>query len=512
MKTSDRVIINTGYLYAKMAITMFISLYTTRLILNSLGVSDFGIFNVVGGAIAMLGFLNAAMASATQRFINYAEGEGDDAKQIGIFNVSIVLHLLIALFTGIILLVAGYYFFHGVLNISHDRVPAAQVVYGCLIVSTMLTVMAVPYDAVINAHENMLYYAIVGVVESLLKLSVAFAVVYTASDKLVVYGILMACIPLVTLSIMCIYCHTHYAECVISVRKYYRRSLMKEMTSFAGWNFLATAASMIGNYGQGIIMNNFFGTALNAAQGVAGQLNGQLQVLSFNFMKAVSPVMGKSAGANDMELMRKSMHESARISSLLYLVVTIPVFVYAPYIMKIWLVNVPEWTVAFIRCMFIMNFIECLFIPISKAIYSDGRIKSLVWLDVVVNILPLFVVPIFFYMGSSPLVMYYILICVRVFLLVGLMSVGWNLGIVSVSYYLRNVLLPMLVFSTFLLVILFVIGGVYHCDNLIALLVSLCIYAIVFIVLLTFVVTKYERQLIKSLCTMMRGKLLDRFE
>ena len=176
--TANRVVKNTGFLYAKMGITMFISLYTTRLILNSLGAADFGIFNIVGGAIAMLGFLNAAMAGATQRFMSYSEGEGNKKKQKSIFNISILLHFFIALAAGIALLIAGYFFFNGILNIPADRIFAAKVVYGSLIVSTMFTVMSVPYDAVLNAHENMKYYAIIGIIESLLKLSVALIVVY----------------------------------------------------------------------------------------------------------------------------------------------------------------------------------------------------------------------------------------------------------------------------------------------------------------------------------------------
>ena len=168
MSTANRVIKNTGYLYAKMGVTMFISLYTTRLILNSLGATDFGIFNIVGGAIAMLGFLNAAMASATQRFMSYTEGEGNKEKQKSIFNVSVVLHLLISLLVGVVLLIAGYFFFNGILNIPSDRIFAAQVVYGSLIVSTMFTVMTVPYDAVLNAHENMLYYSIVRTYQALM--------------------------------------------------------------------------------------------------------------------------------------------------------------------------------------------------------------------------------------------------------------------------------------------------------------------------------------------------------
>ena len=258
MSTANRVIKNTGFLYAKMGITMFISLYTTRLILNSLGASDFGIFNIVGGAISMLGFLNAAIASATQRFMSYSEGEGNREKQKSIFNVSFILHLGISIIVGISLLIAGYFFFNGILNIPQNRILAAKVVYGSLIISTMFTVMTVPYDAAMNAHENMKYYAVIGVFEAILKLAVAF--------------VLMSCIPLITLTIIRFYCHRHYIECIIAPYKYWDKNLIKEMTSFAGWNFINSATSMVSTYGQNIILNIFFNTTINAAFSIANHV------------------------------------------------------------------------------------------------------------------------------------------------------------------------------------------------------------------------------------------------
>ena len=302
-QTANRVIKNTGYLYAKMAITMFVSLYTTRLILNSLGASDFGIYNIVGGAIAMLGFLNVAMASATQRFMSYSEGEGNKEKQKNIFNISCILHFCISIIIALILLAAGWFFFHGILNIPADRVSAAQVVYCSLIVSTVFTVMNVPYDAVMNAHENMRYYAVVGIIESFLKLAVAFACVYAKGDKLIVYGVLMAAIPFITLTIMKVYCHRHYKECVINPRKFYDKKLMREMTSFAGWSLAGSMGGILGNYGNGIVLNSFFGTILNAALGIANQLNGMLMVFSNSMLKALAPVIVKTEGGGEHEKM-----------------------------------------------------------------------------------------------------------------------------------------------------------------------------------------------------------------
>ena len=228
--------------------------------------------------------------------MSYAEGEGNLLKKKKVFNVSIVLHAGVALATGIILLIAMYPFFHGVLNIPSERVFAAKIIYLCTLLSTLLTIVNVPYDAIMNAHENMLYYSLVGIFESLLKLLVAFACVYTSSDKLILYGILMALIPFITLSIMKIYCHRKYEECVFGLHRYWDVSLVKQITSFFSWNFLTAISSLASFYGTSLVLNHFFGTVLNAAQGIANQVNGQLSNFSLNLMKAANPLIVISAG------------------------------------------------------------------------------------------------------------------------------------------------------------------------------------------------------------------------
>ena len=445
MSTATRVIKNTGYLYAKMGITMFISLYTTRLILNSLGASDFGIFNIVGGAIAMLGFLNAAMASATQRFMSYSEGEGNKEKQKSIFNVSLVLHFGIAFAVGLALVIAGYFFFNGILNIPEERTFAAQVVYGSLIVSTMFTVMTVPYDAAMNAHENMKYYAIVGILESLLKLAVAFACVYTVHDKLIVYGSLMACIPLVTLTIMRVYCHKHYEECTIRIRKYWDRGLMKEMTGFAGWSFLGSASSLIGNYGNGLVLNHFFGAMLNAAQGVANQLNGILLVFTNNMLKALNPVITKTEGAGNRKKMLETTATGSKFSFYMLAVFAIPAITEMPYLLGLWLKSVPQWAVIFAQLQLVRTLIEQTTITLGTSLSAEGRIKRINQMTSIINLLPVILIFILFSYGCSPIYMYVVNISIFGILLsvskVYFMKTHCGM---TYGYYLRKILFPIL--------------------------------------------------------------------
>ena len=499
--TANRVIKNTGFLYAKMCITMFISLYTTRLILNSLGASDFGIFNIVGGAIAMLGFLNAAMASATQRFMSYAEGEGIKNKQKSIFNVSFVLHILISLLVGTALLVAGYFFFNGILNIPHNRIFAAQVVYGSLIISTMFTVVIVPYDAVMNAHENMLYYAIVGIIESFLKLAVAFACLYTTTDKLIVYGILMACIPLVTLTIMCVYCHKRYEECIIKPKRYFDQGLMKEMTSFAGWNFLGNASSMIGNYGQGIILNSFFGTVLNAAQGIAAQINGQIQVLASNMLKALNPVLGKSAGANNKELLLKSTLLGAKYSTALYTMIALPIIIETSNILQLWLHQVPEWTIIFVRIQLIRSFIEFQFCTLPSTISASGKIRKYSIWSSICNFLQLPLIYLCFYIGLPPYSMYFVaIICGNLVVYVGAFYYIQQLYHLSLYTFIKEVLKPIYFTTVVTMVPIYCIKYIMQIHSIILLFIYLFLSIVIFILFFYFIgFNKKKKKMIQIL-------------
>lgn len=436
--TAKRVLKNTGFLYMKMGITMFISLWTTRLILNSLGASDFGIFGVVGGAISLLGFLNSTMASATQRFMNYAEGEGNFLKQKEIFNISLVIHFVVACIFGIILFVAAYIFFNGVLNIPADRMFAAKIVYGSMVLSTMFTVMSVPYDATINAHENMKYYAVIGIFESFLKLAVAFATVYTLKDRLVVYGILMACIPFITLTILRFYCHRHYKECSIHLRKYWNRNVYKEMISFAGWNFLGSMSSMVGNYSLGLVLNMFFGPILNAAQAIATRINGMLMLFSSNMLKALNPLIAKSEGGGERQRMLQVSAIGNKYSFFLLAIFAIPVIIEMPYILQIWLKKVPEWAVVFARLQLFYTLILQTTAVFHTSIAAQGDIASYNKTVFFLDFVPVIMVYILFKHGFSPISMY----------VVNILVFGMGKALLKVYYMKRNCKMPYSFFLT----------------------------------------------------------------
>lgn len=499
MSTTTRVIKNTGFLYVKMGITVFISLYTTRLILASLGASDFGVFNIVGGAITMLGFLNSTMANATQRFMSYAEGANDLLKKKQVFNVSMVLHIGVAFLTGLILLAAMYPLFNGIFNIQQDRIFAAEVIYLSLVVSTMFTIVNVPYDAVMNAHENMLYYALIGIFEALLKLIVAFACVYTTSDKLIVYGILMAIIPFITLTIMKIYCHRKYEECFIGFKKYWSRGLVKDIASFSGWNFLTAISSLASYYGSGLVLNHFFGTILNAAQGIANQVNGQMSTFSLNLMKAVNPVIVKRAGAQDVEAMNKATLASGKYSTLLIVFFAIPFMLEMHYVLNVWLKDVPEWTSLFCCLQLVITIICQMASSAATSVYAQGNIKWYAIYKSVMNVVPIIATYIAYIFGGAPYWLYIAMITIW--------AIGGNIVIIryankvsnlKIIAFFREIVFPVISVVILMLALgylpqLLMVEGFYR------LIVSCVITSLVFIFMIWWrIFTNKERQMVND--------------
>ncbi len=470
MQAIHRVATNTGILYLRMAITVFISLYATRLVLTALGVENFGLYNLVGGVIAMLGFLNASMAGATQRFMSFAQGEGDVAKVKRIFNMSTLLHIGIALIVVFVFEIVGYFFFDGVLNIAIDRIATAKLVYQFMVISTLFTIISVPYEAVITSHENMLFYAILGVVESVLKLTIALYItygtldlpvglsisaeqthiIYSTFDNLIVYGLLMTVLTILMLLIRRIYCHRKYAECEIRFIKNYDKKLLKQMTSFAGWSLLGSATSMLTFYGQGMVLNMFFGTVVNAAQGIAAQISGQLGAFATTLIKALNPMIDKNEGGGDRVLMLKAAMMGSKVSFFLLIAFYIPFLIEMPFILKLWLKEVPDYTVLFCQLLLIRNLIEQLFIPLKSAIAAVGDIKGYQISEALLLLFPLPISYFLFKFNYPPNTIYVVFIAYSL-LLSGVILYFAKLKCqLSVTLFFRNVISRCL--SSFILV------------------------------------------------------------
>lgn len=453
MSTASRAIKNSFWLYFKMGINIFISLYSTRIILIALGEADFGIFNVIGGSIAMLGFLNSTMANATQRFMSYAEGKGEEVSKIKIFNISIILHFGIAICTIILLLCLMPILFNSIFSIPIEKIGTAKIVYLSLIFSTILTIINVPYDALLNAHENMLYYALIGILESIIKLGIALLCLVYDGDRLLLYCFLMSILPLVTFTGMRIYCHRHYSECVIALRKYWDNKIVKSIFKFCSWNLLTAITYMFTNQGLSVVLNHFFGAILNAAQGIANQVNGQLSSLANNLMKAVNPIIVKRTANSSSDQISTVTYSSAKLSTLLILLFAVPVSIKCKYILSIWLEIVPDWTVIFCQFQLIQTVIVQIASPLSTVIYGVGNIKYYAIWKSIMNIIPLVISIITFSIGWEP---YWLYIPLIIFMGFGgnwviIYYCNKNCGL-SISKFMKEAVLPIVKISVVMVV------------------------------------------------------------
>lgn len=455
---SNKIIKNVGFLYLKMGVTVFLSLYTTRLVLNSLGEVDFGIFNVVGGVIAMLSFINNSMASVTQRFMSYSEGEGDIEKKRKIFNVSIVLHLIIGIVTCIGFILLSSIFFNSILNIPFDRMHAAEVVYAGLIVSTVFSMFSVPYEAVINAHEDMGYYAVMGIVESLMRLGIAFLITLSFPDKLIIYGLLMPMVTICSLVIMRIFCHHRYAECIIRIRQYTDLSLLKSMAKFAGWSLLGVSSSMCGYYGGSIVLNHFFGAVINTASGIATQISGQMLSLTNNMLKAINPVIAVNEGHGDRNQMINLSLRGCRFSYYLLAIFAIPAIVKMPEILSFWLSDVPTWAVSFTRLITIKNLIEQSTLVLGTSMLAIGNISKFNSITSIINLTPIVFAIFLFHNGAPPntiyilqMIAYGIIVCaLRIFFMKKYSGMTYLTYFREVAYPILKVTIISILFSVLL--------------------------------------------------------------
>ena len=375
MKSANRVVMNTGFLYGKLLITIIISLYSTRLVLHALGETNYGIFALVGGVIAMLSFLNGAMSVTTQRYLSFYLGGHNDSKLKSVFSLSVLLHLVIGLIIVLLLELGGILLFNGILNIPVERLGTAKVVFHFMVVSMFFTINAVPYDASINAHENFLLDALMGIFESFVKLGIAIWLFYAKVDKLILYGLLIAGLTILIRIIKSTYCYFKYQECHVHLNSHFNFVLLKEMFSFAGWSIFGSFCSIIRNQGLAVVLNMFYGIVINAAYGVANQVNSNLNHFSTNMIRALYPQIVKSEGSGDRERMLRFAMLASKVSFFLLAFFAIPLIIEMPYILNIWLKKVPENTIIFCQLIIILSLIQQLTVGLMAAITSVGKIK-----------------------------------------------------------------------------------------------------------------------------------------
>ena len=325
MRSSTRLIVNTGAQYLRTIINIVLSLYSTRLILHALGIEDYGVYTLIAGVVSMLAFMTNAMVSTTQRFMSYHQTKSTLATQQIIFGNSIIMHLLFGVVVLLLLEVIGLFLFDGFLNIVPARISAAKIVYQCAIAMILCSFMTAPFKALLISHENLVYISIIDILDGILKVGVALVLLALNQDKLILYGYLMISIYLLNLFAFLIYDGIKYQECVLPKIKNFNKEYLKSMSSYVGWQLYSTGCVIGRTQGTAIILNRFFGTVINAAFGIALQLSGAVNFISSALVTAINPQIVKAEGSGNRKKMFELAEVASKFSFLLLAMVVIPI-------------------------------------------------------------------------------------------------------------------------------------------------------------------------------------------
>lgn len=424
-----------------MILVMAATLFTTRIVLKNLGVEDYGIYNVVAGVVTMFAFLNSSMAGATQRFLSFELGINDERRVNLVFCHSVIIHIIIG---AIIILLAetiGLWFVHNKLTIPDDRFEAAMWVYQIAILSFVFNVINVPYQASIIAHEKMDIYAWVSILDVLLKLGIAYIISVSPYDKLVSYSFLILLTAIVMFMFYMIYSKHHFKEChfqfVMDKRKF------KEMFSFAGWNIIGNMAFTLRTQGSNILLNMFFGPAVNAARGVAHQVDSAVEQFVGNFQTASNPQIVKNYALEEYSETSRLVCQCSKFSFYLILLLALPIIFQVDYILSIWLSEVPEYTPIFVQLILLNGIIDSISKALKTYVKATGKVKWYMIIQGGFYLLALPIIYIFLKLGFSP-VSSIIVLVVFTFLgtflrLVLIKSVAKGF---SILFYIKEVLLP----------------------------------------------------------------------
>lgn len=371
---NKRIAKNTLLLYMRMLFLMLVSLYTSRVILNALGIEDYGIYNVVAGVVTMFSVLSASLSSAISRFLAFELGKGNDERLNKLFSTSVTIQIIIAIIIIILAETVGLWFINEKLTIPDYRMSAANWCYQFSIITFTINLIYIPFNAAIIAHEKMSAFAYISIYEALGKLAVAWCIVINPFDRLIFFAAMITMIALILCYTYFYYCRHHFEEC--KYRLYYDHTLLKQMFGFAGWNFIGVSASILRDQGGNIVINLFCGPAVNAARGITTKVNSAINGFVQNFMIALNPQIIKSYASDNRDYMMSLIHRGARFSFYLLLLLSLPVFVKTDFILTLWLKIVPEHTSTFVRLILVFTLHESLSYPLVTAMLATGNIRN----------------------------------------------------------------------------------------------------------------------------------------
>jgi len=514
MTTTDNgggklIIKNTFYLYLNVAITSVLSLLSTRWILSALGVVDFGIYNLISGVVALLLFLNSSMAAATQRFMGFCIGEGIKDKIYKVFSCSFILHLAIAVIVVILLETVGALLLHYVLNIPQSRIFSASILYQAVVVCTVLSIVSVPYDASINAHEHMFALALINICSSILTFIFAISLQYIDSDRLIFYGMTLVIVKFSLLVSKWYYCYRKYEECKKPHVSSIDRDLLKEMSTFASWNLFGTISGACRSHGMSILLNYVFGVVINSAYGIAQQINSYLNYFTASIINAFRPQIMKSEGASEHGRMQYLSFLSSKITTLVLIFSTVPIITNMEWILSLWLKEVPQYTCIFCQLYIVIAIIYQMTYGLQMAIESTGKIRKLQMVVGSMHIVPLLVgIVMYCFYKFPPESMFILMIVEELIDAILRVSIGSKIVKFPFLYYIKCIILPLT--CLFILDFILLNNIINHCIQTGFLRVGLSfVISTMFVILVSYWIlfNRQDRQYVNRVIFKVLGKI-----
>ena len=487
---------NTLFLYFRSIIILGISLYTSRVVLDVIGVEDYGVYNLVGGIVTMFAMISSTIASASQRFITFAIGENKLEQLVKVFSTSVMLHIIIACACVFILEVLGLYFINNQLNIPFGRLDAAVWVLHFSILALFFNILSVPFNALIVAHEKMNVFAYISLLEAGLKLSIVFLVAQAGYDKLIFYSILVSLVAILIVFIYFVYSRKMFIE-ARSFSLKFDRETFKNMFAFSGWNLLGNGSLVLRNQGVDMILNVFYGVTVNAAKGISNQVQNAVTMFVSNFITALNPQLTKSIASNDIQRRDFLILQGGRLSFYLYSMFIIPLLIVVPQVLSLWLVDVPEYTIEFVRWLLLYSLLDSLSRLLITSILANGKIRNY---EITVSAVKLLAMPLVYFilafLYNDVLVGVWVNMALEVVCLIIRLAYMRNLLHFDVAKYVKDVIARCLLIFIFACGINFLFA--HYITNNIFVFVPICI-VICGIIILCFGLEEPERTWLLSI-------------
>lgn len=501
---NNRIAKNTIFLYVRMFFVLIVSLYTSRVVLNTLGVSDFGVYNVVGGFVSLFGFLNSTLSSSMSRFFNYEGGQRGEEGVREVYTAGFWIHVLLAVVVLILLETFGLWYINNVMVVPDDRLHAANILFQYSIFSMTLVILEIPYTSAIMSYERMDFYALVSIIDVVIKLLIVLALPFIPYDKLISFATLTLIITIADFLLYFIYAKRKFRALKLGGKV--NKKLFKSFLSFSGWNLLGTFAFMLKGQGLNMILNVFFGTIINAARGVAYQIQGALTGFSGNIATAFRPQIVDAYSKKENERVLKMFFSESRICYCLILVLIVPVLIEIDYILHLWLGNaVPEYANIFAILVLVDMLICTLNTPVTQVTFSTGSIKTYQIVSSAINLMLLPVCWIFLKMGFEASSVFVITIVFSIINQAGCLFCMKKVFSYSMREYLSSVIIPLSLITILLPIFPFLLSK--YMDTSFLRLALICVADVLLAVVLMWIVIlkKEEKQIVN---TFIRKKIL----